>query len=172
MAPILSHFLELTICTSIILALIKPFVISLSVTVPLFILPFKVKFQIEWPVVLKLNILEIVFYSLSLCYQRLDYVHYKFCRTKSFVDNWTYVIKLCSLTVWLLFLNFVSWYFHFVYSAAIFASMCPIVRGCDQYSRCMAFFCFKLKKRSNKMPKNKANIYSINYLKYCCCNNF
>ena len=50
-------------------------------------LPFKVKFHIECPVVLKLNILENVFYSMPLCYQRLDYIPYKFCRTKSFVDN-------------------------------------------------------------------------------------
>ena len=50
-------------------------------------LPFKVKFDIEYPVVLKLNILEIVFFIMPLCYQSLDYVPCKFCRTKSFVDN-------------------------------------------------------------------------------------
>ena len=50
-------------------------------------LPYKVKFHIECPAVLKLNILEIVFHSMSLCYLSLDYVPYKFCKTKSFVDN-------------------------------------------------------------------------------------
>ena len=50
-------------------------------------LSFKVKVHIKCPVVLKLNILEIVFYSISRWYQTQDYVPYKYCRTKSFVNN-------------------------------------------------------------------------------------